>query len=159
MKIKIIQLLCLIILLGCQKNDINDIDVFNGNDTNLSKLNGGWVVINYWADWCAPCIKEIPELNDFAKENKNIKVYTFNFDQLEIDELEPIAKKFNILVPSLITHPRDIWGIQTPPAVPATFFINPDGELSLSLFRPQTKDDLNKIIIDLILEYQTRNHT
>ena len=107
----------------------------------------------------APCIKEIPELNDFAKENKNIKVYTFNFDQLEIDELEPIAKKFNILVPSLITHPRDIWGIQTPPAVPATFFINPDGELSLSLFRPQTKDDLNKIIIDLILEYQTRNHT
>ena len=93
------------------------------------------------------------------KENKNIKVYTFNFDQLEIDELEPIAKKFNILVPSLITHPRDIWGIQTPPAVPATFFINPDGELSLSLFRPQTKDDLNKIIIDLILEYQTRNHT
>ena len=144
MKIKIIQLLCLIIILGCQKNDINDIDVFNGNDTNLSKLNGGWVVINYWADWCAPCIKEIPELNDFAKENKNIKVYTFNFDQLKIDELEPIAKKFNILVPSLITHPRDIWGIQTPPAVPATFFINPDGELSLSLFRPQTKDDLNK---------------
>ena len=129
MKIKIIQLLCLIIILGCQKNDINDIDVFNGNDTNLSKLNGGWVVINYWADWCAPCIKEIPELNDFAKENKNIKVYTFNFDQLKIDELEPIAKKFNILVPSLITHPRDIWGIQTPSAVPSTFFINPD-ELS-----------------------------
>jgi thiol-disulfide isomerase/thioredoxin len=156
MKIKIIQLLCLIIILGCQKNDIdvsdidvNDIEVFNGGDTNLSKLDGGWVVINYWADWCAPCIKEIPELNDFAKENKDIKVYTFNFDQLEIDELEPLAKKFNILVPSLITHPRDIWGIQTPPAVPATFFINPDGELSLSLFRPQTKDDLNKIIVDL----------
>ena len=39
MKIKIIQLLCLIIILGCQKNDINDIDVFNGNDTNLSKLS------------------------------------------------------------------------------------------------------------------------
>ena len=110
MKIKIIQLLCLIIILGCQKNDINDIDVFNGNDTNLSKLNGGWVVINYWADWCAPCIKEIPELNDFAKENNNIKVYTFNFDQLEIDELEPIAKKFNILVPSLITH-QEIYGV------------------------------------------------
>lgn len=146
MKIKIIQLFCLIILLGCQKNDI---DVFNGNDTNLSKLDGSWVVINYWADWCAPCIKEIPELNNFAEENSDVKVYTFNFDQLEIDELEPIAKKFNIMVPSLITHPRDIWGIQTPPAVPATFFINPDGELSLSLFRPQTKDDLNKIFSEL----------
>ena len=146
MKIKIIQLLCLLVILGCQKNDI---EVFNGANTNLANLNGNWVVINYWADWCAPCIKEIPELNEFASENKDLKVYTFNFDQLEIDDLEPIANRFNILVPSLITHPRDIWGIQTPPAVPATFFINPRGELSLSLFRPQTKDELNKIIVEL----------
>ena len=146
MKIKIIQLLCLLVILGCQKNDI---EVFNGANTNLANLNGNWVVINYWADWCAPCIKEIPELNEFASENKDLKVYTFNFDQLEIDDLEPIANRFNILVPSLITHPRDIWGIQTPPAVPATIFNNPNGELSLSLFRPQTKDELNKIIVEL----------
>tara|TARA_B100001758_G_scaffold229436_1_gene224350 strand:- start:82 stop:534 length:453 start_codon:yes stop_codon:yes gene_type:complete len=146
MKIKIIQLLCLLIILSCQRNDI---EVFNGPDTSLDKLNGNWVVINYWADWCAPCIKEIPELNNFAQENKDLKVYTFNFDYLQVDDLEPIANKFNIMVPSLVTHPRDIWGIQTPPAVPATFFINPNGQLTLSLFRPQTKDDLNKIISEL----------
>jgi hypothetical protein len=49
----------------------------------------------------------------------------------------------------LLTHPRDIWGISTPPAVPATFFINPNGEIALSLFRPQTKDELNSIFFDL----------
>ena len=146
MKRTIIQLLCLMILVGCQKYDI---EVFNGPNTNLDRLSGNWVVINYWADWCAPCIKEIPELNAFANENADLIVYTFNFDQLDVDELEPIAKKFNILVPSLITHPRDIWGIQTPPAVPATFFVNPDGELTHSLFRPQTKDALNSILLDL----------
>ena len=146
MKIKIIQLFCLFIILSCQRNDI---EVFNGPDTSLDKLNGNWVVINYWADWCAPCIKEIPELNNFAQENKDLKVYTFNFDYLQVDDLKPIANKFNIMVPSLVTHPRDIWGIQTPPAVPATFFINPNGQLTLSLFRPQTKDDLNKIISEL----------
>ena len=146
MKIKIIQLFCLFIILSCQRNDI---EVFNGPDTSLDKLNGNWVVINYWADWCAPCIKEIPELNNFAQENKDLKVYTFNFDYLQVDDLEPIANKFNIMVPSLVTHPREIWGIQTPPAVPATFFINPNGQLTLSLFRPQTKDDLNKIISEL----------
>ncbi len=146
MKIKIIQLFCLFILLSCQNNNIK---VFNGSDTSLSKLNGNWIVINYWADWCAPCIKEIPELNEFAKENEDLFVYTFNFDHLEIEDLAPLAKKFKISVPSLVTHPREIWGIQTPPAVPATFFINPNGELVLSLFRPQTKDKLNEIIIDL----------
>ena len=70
-------------------------------------------------------------------------------DRLEVDDLKPIANKFKIEVPSLISHPRDIWGIQTPPAVPATFFINPNGKLALSLFRPQTKDELNKIMFDL----------
>ena len=146
MKRTIIQLLCLMILVGCQKYDI---EVFNGSNTNLDRLNGNWVVINYWADWCAPCIKEIPELNEFADENADLIVYTFNFDELDIDDLKPVAKKFNIEVPSLISHPRDIWGISTPPAVPATFFINPNGELALSLFRPQTKDELNKIFSEL----------
>ena len=146
MKHKIIQLFCLLILISCQRNDI---EIFNGSDTNLDKLNGNWIVINYWADWCAPCIKEIPELNEFAEENKELLVFTFNFDQLDEDDLKPVANRFNIKVPSLITHPRDIWGIQTPPAVPATFFINPNGELVLSLFRPQTKDELNEILFDL----------
>ena len=146
MKIKIIQLFCLFILLSCQNNNIK---VFDGSDTSLSKLNGNWIVINYWADWCAPCIKEIPELNEFAKENEDLFVYTFNFDHLEIEDLAPLTKKFKISVPSLVTHPREIWGIQTPPVVPATFFINPNGELVLSLFKPQTKDKLNEIIIDL----------
>ena len=146
MKNRIIQLFCLLIVIGCQNNDI---EIFNGSDTNLNKLNGNWIVINYWADWCAPCIKEIPELNEFAKENNDLLVFTFNFDQLDEDDLKPVAKKFNIEVPSIVTHPRDIWGIQTPPAVPATFFINPDGNLALSLFRPQTKDDLNIIFSDL----------
>ena len=146
MKQRIIQLFCLLIIISCQNNDI---DVYNGPDSSIDKLNGNWIVINYWADWCAPCIKEIPELNEFAYENKELLVYTFNFDQLDEDELAPIDKKFNIQVPSLISHPRDIWGIQTPPAVPATFFINPNGNLVLSLFRPQTKDALNKIFSDL----------
>ena len=146
MKQRIIQLFCLLIIISCQNNDI---DVYNGPDSSIDKLNGNWIVINYWADWCAPCIKEIPELNEFANENEDLLVYTFNFDQLDEEELAPIAKKFNIQVPSLISHPRDIWGIQTPPAVPATFFINPNGNLVLSLFRPQTKDALNKIFSDL----------
>ena len=146
MKNRIIQLFCLLIVISCQNNDI---EIFNGSDTNLDKLNGNWIVINYWADWCAPCIKEIPELNEFAKENNDLLVFTFNFDQLDEDDLKPVAQKFNIEVPSIVTHPRDIWGIQTPPAVPATFFINPNGDLALSLFRPQTKDDLNKIFFDL----------
>ena len=75
--------------------------------------------------------------------------YAFNFDELDAEDLAPISKKFKVDVPSLISHPREIWGIQTPPAVPATFYINPNGEIVKSLFRPQTKDSLNEILYSL----------
>ena len=140
---KLLLIITLCIFSGCNAESPRK------NIAELQDFEKDWIVINYWADWCAPCIKEIPELNEFADDNKDIFVFTFNFDQLDQEDLEPIARKFNIQVPSLITHPRDIWGIQTPPAVPATFFINPNGELVLSLFRPQTKDALNNILLDL----------
>jgi thiol-disulfide isomerase/thioredoxin len=146
MKAKIITLLCLFIIFGCQKNDIY---VYNGKDTSFEKLKGQWVIVNYWADWCAPCIKELPELFEFAEENNDVLVYVFNFDELDADVLAPVAKRFNLKLPSLISHPREIWGIETPPAVPATFFINPEGVLVESLFRPQTKDSLNSILASI----------
>ena len=146
MKTKIITLLCLFIIFGCQKNDI---EVFNGSNTSMDNLRGQWIVVNYWADWCAPCIKEIPELVEFANENSDILVYAYNFDELDSEDLAPVAKKFKVDIPSLISHPREIWGIETPPAVPATFFIDPNGVLVKSFFRPQTKDSLNSILRSL----------
>lgn len=146
MKTKIITLLCLFIIFGCQKNDI---EVFNGSNTSMDNLRGQWIVVNYWADWCAPCIKEIPELVEFAHENSDILVFAYNFDELDAEDLAPIAKKFKVDIPSLISHPREIWGIETPPAVPATFFIDPNGVLVKSFFRPQTKDSLNTILRSL----------
>ena len=79
MKIKIIQLLCVLVLFGCQKNDI---DVFNGSDTNLAKLNGKWIVVNYWADWCAPC-KQLDK-NTFSN-SQVIKYCEDNFINLRIN--------------------------------------------------------------------------
>lgn len=139
MRNKIITLILVIVLTGCQKFDI---DVYNGPDTSLENLKGKWVVINYWADWCPPCLKEMPELVNFANANPDINVYAFNYDELEISELKPQLKKFSVDIPSIISHPRDIWGIKTPQTIPATYFINTEGELVLSLFKPQTKETL-----------------
>jgi len=143
---KSLFILLALLTIGCSNNDIK---VFQGQNTNLDKLNGSWIVINYWADWCAPCIKEIPELVDFANKNKDIKVFAFNYDQLELEDLKPIIKKFGVEVPSLITHPRDIWGIETPPILPATYFINEKGLVAASIFKPQTAESLQLVLNEL----------
>ena len=144
MKIKIIQLLCLLVILGCQKNDI---EVFNGANTNLANLNGNWVVINYWADWCAPCIKEIPELNALNEKHKdNLKVFLYNFDRLEGKELEEQLIKIKAEVPSIITDPQTIYNFSVPDALPVTFIIDKEGKLSSVLNGPQTLEGIEKIL-------------
>ena len=112
-------------------------------------LKGQWVMINYWADWCPPCLKEMPELVSFASANKDVQVFAFNFDQLDGEDLDYEINKFGVDIPSILTHPRDIWGIESPATLPATYFINPEGEIVQSLFRPQTQESLEDILRSL----------
>ena len=54
---------------------------------NPADFHGRWLVINYWAEWCTPCIKEIPELNQLAQQYPELAVVGVNFDGTEGDEL------------------------------------------------------------------------
>ena len=143
MKNKIISLFSLILIISCQKADI---DIHNSKGMVSENLKGQWVMINYWADWCPPCLKEMPELVSFASANKDVQVFAFNFDQLDGEDLDYEINKFGVDIPSILTHPRDIWGIESPATLPATYFINPEGEIVQSLFRPQTQESLEDIL-------------
>ena len=146
MKNKIISLFCLILIISCQKADI---DLHNSKGMVSENLKGQWVMINYWADWCPPCLKEMPELVAFASANKDVQVFAFNFDQLDGEDLDYEINKFGVDLPSILSHPRDIWGIESPATLPATYFINPEGEIVQSLFRPQTQESLEDILRSL----------
>ena len=137
---------CLILIISCQKADI---DLHNSKDIVSENLKGQWVMINYWADWCPPCLKEMPELVAFASANKDVQVFAFNFDQLDGEDLDYEINKFGVDITSILTHPRDIWGIESPATLPATYFINPEGEIVQSLFRPQTQETLEDILRSL----------
>ena len=41
----------------------------NGSKVNLNQYQGRWLVVNYWATWCPPCIAEMPELQSFHDEH------------------------------------------------------------------------------------------
>ena len=104
---------------------------------------------DYWADWCPPCLKEIPELAKFSNLNPDIKVFGFNFDRLEGEELEEQLDRFGHTYPSLLTHPKTIWGIETPQSLPATFFINPNGEVVFTSKRPIDATAIEEILSSL----------
>ena len=145
MKLKKISVYIFIFLLvGCAKPDLMTSD---NKKIFLDDLKGKWVVINYWADWCPPCIKEIPELNKLnAKYRNELNVFLFNFDRLEGEELETQLKKINAEVPSLITDPQNIYSYTIPESLPVTFVINKKGELSNILQGPQTLEEMEKVL-------------
>ncbi|MEK9853141.1 MAG: TlpA disulfide reductase family protein, partial [Flavobacteriaceae bacterium] len=83
-------LLCLTILLSChrgvnERKSITDLESvqlktlfvdLNNNPVDITQYKGKRIVLNYWATWCGPCIKEMPALKiaEDLLENHN---YTF----------------------------------------------------------------------------------
>ena len=74
---QIFSLVLLALICGCSQPDIRDT---NGQGYRFDDLLGKTLVINYWAVWCAPCVKEIPELVKLAENHDDVLVFGVNFD-------------------------------------------------------------------------------
>jgi thiol-disulfide isomerase/thioredoxin len=113
-----------------------------GPPDELSGLLGRWVVINYWAEWCTPCIKEIPELNELAEQNPDLAVVGVNFDDAEGEELARQITQLGIAFPILAEDPAARLGIPRPAVLPTTLILDPEGKLANTLVGPQTLESL-----------------
>ena len=107
----------------------------------LDKLRGQWVVINYWAIWCKPCIQEIPELNKLA-ELPQVTVLGVNYDGLSGDELEQQLQKLGVAFPTLASDPAAQLGVARPVVLPTSLVLDPEGQLRDTLVGPQTLETL-----------------
>lgn len=113
------------------------------NLTNPEKL----IVINYWAVWCAPCRKEIPELNELATHYaETVTVVGVNFDGSRGQELLGEIEKLGIEFPSLVGDPRGVWGLEPVTILPETLIISPEGKLLHRLIGPQTLASIEALL-------------
>ena len=137
-------LVCCLALSGCSKPDYHTLD---GNSGRFDDLQGRWVLINYWAEWCKPCIEELPELAAFNREHtEQAVVFAVNFDGPEEKVLREQAAKLKIEVPVLLDDPAPRLGYERPQALPSTFVFGPDGKLRQVLQGAQTSASLEAAI-------------
>ena len=127
---------------GCEKIELERAE---GTKLKWDNLRGQWVLVNYWAEWCKPCLEEIPELNELDKA-PDITVLGVNFDGVRGDALVELGERMGIEFTMLADDPGPGIGWKLPVALPATFLVNPGGDLVETRFGPQTEEELRAVI-------------
>ncbi len=103
----------------------------NGKMYKLSDYRGKWVVVNYWATWCPPCLSEIPELVAFHEDHKDTDavVLGVNFESISAKGLQQFSEEYFMNYPVLLSKPGPDSALGPIPGLPTTYLISPEGEI------------------------------
>jgi thiol-disulfide isomerase/thioredoxin len=106
-----------------------DVTDTQGRRHRLADYHGRWVVVNFWATWCVPCIQEIPEIAAFAKSHPNVVVIGIATDSEDPAKVKRFAAKLGHGYPLVLSDDRIERQLGHPAALPTTKIYAPDGKL------------------------------
>ena len=140
-------LLAAVLAMGACSNEVQ-VQFADGSKTQRSHWDGRWLVVNYWAEWCAPCREEIPELNELhaQRTEHGLVVLGVNYDGLRDDKLKAVSERMEIDFPVLVVDPREEFGFERPSLLPVTVLISPQRQVADTLVGPQTGQNIRDAI-------------
>jgi thiol-disulfide isomerase/thioredoxin len=119
----------------------------HGETVSLSQFKGQWVVLNYWATWCAPCRKEIPDLSELNVSRQDVVVLGLAFEDTEVENFDEFLEEFKPSYPILLVDvyaPPEPFG--APKVLPTTIILNRDGRPVKTYLGPVTMKDIESFI-------------
>jgi thiol-disulfide isomerase/thioredoxin len=119
----------------------------HGDKVSLSEFRQKWVVLNYWATWCAPCRKEIPDLSELHAARDDIVVLGLAFEDTEMENFDQFLEEFNPSYPILLVDvyaPPEPFG--APRVLPTTIILDPEGRPVKTYLGPVTRENLESFI-------------
>lgn len=119
----------------------------DGKPYDLAARRGKWVVVNFWATWCKPCIKEMPDLSALDAMREHIEVVGLAYDDSEPADIRAFLEKHPVVYPIVIVDPYDPpASFATPRGLPTTYLVAPDGRVAKKFLGPITAADIEAAI-------------
>jgi len=123
------------------------VTTLDGKTFDLAAQRGKWVIVNYWATWCVPCIKEMPDISRFVAAHENVTAIGLAYEDSEPADIKAFLAKHPVAYPiaqvTLDQPPKDF---DEPRGLPTTYLISPDGKVAKHIVGPVTEASLEAII-------------
>jgi thiol-disulfide isomerase/thioredoxin len=103
----------------------------SGTERSFDEFRGKWLLVNYWATWCVPCLEEIPELNKLHTEHfdTDAVVVGINMEGFDSAALQLFIEEQKIIYPVWTAMPSDQTAFGSLSGMPTSYLISPEGEV------------------------------
>jgi len=102
----------------------------NGKTHTLDQYKGKWVLVNFWATWCPPCLEEIPDLVALHENKKNnLVVLGIAMDYSDPKTVLQFADQMMISYPIILGDGKTVAQIGKLTGLPTTYLYNPQGKI------------------------------
>ncbi len=99
--------------------------------TSLESLKGSYVLLNFWATWCPPCLAEMPTMEAAFQEFKDqgFKVVAISSDEGGATDIAPFIEKLGVTFTILMDADKKVSSVYGAHNLPLSFILNPAGEV------------------------------
>jgi len=123
------------------------VTTLDGAKFDLAAQRGKWVIVNFWATWCSPCIKEMPDISRFVTSRSDVGAIGLAYGEEEPADIRAFIAKHPVQYPiAAVPTDNKLPGFGAPKALPTTYLIAPDGSIAKKFMGPITMEELEKVI-------------